>query len=318
MTKSNDILLLAGPTASGKTALALDIAAEFGATIINADSMQIYRELKIITARPTPEEEAQAPHSLYGCLSGREACSVAHWLDLALSEIQLCWESGRLPLLVGGTGLYLKALVEGLSPIPAVDDGVRQEASSLFDDLGGAAFRLHLADLDPESAARLPDGDRQRLIRAYEVVRGTGRSLSQWQKDYPPQSPLPGVRFTRLLLEPPREVLYARCDRRFDAMLAQGGLQEVAALAALDLDPDLPIMKAVGVPALLGLWRGDLSEAEARAAAQRATRQYAKRQTTWFRHQMKAEQVARHPNIPQVRDDLLTYLGARLHGSPNG
>ncbi|CCQ73490.1 tRNA (adenosine(37)-N6)-dimethylallyltransferase MiaA [Magnetospira sp. QH-2] len=312
MTKSSEVILLAGPTASGKTALALDIAEALGATVINADSMQVYEDLHVLTARPDPAELARAPHRLYGVLPGGEACSVARWLDLALPEICQAWAEDMVPLLVGGTGMYLQALVKGLSPIPEVPAAVREQATVLLDQLGGAVFREKLRRLDPETAARLPDGDRQRLIRAYEVAVGTGRSLSQWQRDDPPAGPLPEARFTRLLLQPPREALYERCDQRFDRMMGRGALDEVRALAAQDLNPALPVMKAVGVPPLLSLLRGEIDEDQAREDCQRATRQYAKRQTTWFRHQFDPHHVISSLYIPQAAKTVVAYLQNRL------
>ena len=233
-------------------------------------------------------DEARAPHRLYGFLDAAERGSVARWRDLALAEITASLSAGRRPVLVGGTGLYLRALLEGLAPVPAIPPAIRDEAAELYQRLGGVAFRAKLARLDPASAARLPPGDRTRLTRAYEVVRATGTPVGEWRRR--PAEPAP-YRFATLLLSPPRAALYAACDARFAAMIAGGGLEEAAALMARRLDPNLPAMKAVGVPELIRHLRGELPLADAVAAGQRATRRYAKRQLTWFRHQLDADLI---------------------------
>jgi tRNA dimethylallyltransferase len=230
----------------------------------------------------------RVPHRLYGFLDAAERGSVAIWRDRALPEIAATHTAGSLPLLVGGTGLYLRALQRGLAPVPAIPATIRAEAVELYDELGGAEFRQQLAALDPAAASRLPAGDRQRLLRAWEVVRATGRPLGEWQRRTPGPKPL---RFATVLIMPPREVLYAACDRRFTMMIAEGALAEAAALAARALPPDLPAMKGVGVPELLRHLRGEISLEDAIALAQRATRRYAKRQMTWFRHQIVADLV---------------------------
>jgi tRNA dimethylallyltransferase len=279
------VIIIAGPTASGKSALALALAEAYGGTIINADSQQIYRDLKILTARPGAAEEARSPHRLYGFLDAAERGSVARWRDLALAEIAVSLDAGRLPILVGGTGLYLRALLAGLAPVPDIPPAIREEASALYRELGGDQFREELATLDPASAARFPPGDRTRLTRAFEVVRATGMPIGEWQRR--PAAPAP-YRFATILLAPPREALYSACDARFVGMVASGGLDEAAALMARDLDPSLPAMKAVGVPELIRHLRGEIALDTAVAAAQMATRRYAKRQMTWFRHQLAA------------------------------
>lgn len=308
MARSRTIVRIAGPTASGKSALALDLAEAMGGTVINADSMQVYRDLRIVTARPTPEEEARVPHRLYGVLAATDVCSVARWLSLAVEEVSAAWQRGDLPVVVGGTGLYLKGLEEGLSPIPEVPGEVRRDSRALYDRLGGTAFRRLLARLDPEAAAGLPDGDRQRLIRAHEVATATGRALSDWRRQAPPVPVLTDVRFLTVLFAPPRDALYARCDARFDRMLAAGALDEIAVLDSLGLDPDLPLMKAVGVPELLALHRGKATLDSAREAAQKATRRYAKRQTTWFRHQLRADREVDALYSPAVAERVLAEL----------
>ena len=284
--RSAPVVVVAGPTATGKSALALALAEAFAGTVVNADSIQLYRDLAILSARPDTAAEQRAPHRLYGILDAAERGTVARWRALALAEIAATHAAGRLPIVVGGTGLYLRALRQGLAPIPEPGAAARAEALSLYRTLGGAGLHARLARLDPATAARLKPGDTQRLVRAFEVVRGTGVPLSAWQAR--PGEPAP-YRFATILLLPPRDALYAACDARFAAMIASGGLAEAAALLARGLDPRLPAMKALGIPELFAHLRGESGLAEAVAAAQRATRQYAKRQTTWFRHQETPE-----------------------------
>ena len=273
-------LLLAGPTASGKSALALALAERLGGTVINADSMQVYCELRVLTARPTPAEEAQVPHALYGVRPAAEAASVAWWRQAALAEMARVRAAGRLPILCGGTGLYFLSLTQGLSEVPAIPAAARAEARALVAAAGPAAAH---ARLDAETAAGLRPGDSQRIARALEVLLATGRGLAAWQREAPSTGPAPW-RFRSLLLDPPREALRAAIASRFAAMLRQGALAEVRALAAQGLDPALPAMRAHGVPELLAHLRGEMT---LEAAAQRATLhtgQYTKRQATWFRH----------------------------------
>ena len=286
--KDQPVVIIAGPTASGKSALALELAAALGGIIINADSQQIYRDLRILSAQPDAATMRRAPHRLYGFLDAAERGSVAIWRERALAEIAAAGTGDLLPFLVGGTGLYLRALQRGLAPVPTIPAAIRAEAAALYDALGGTAFRERLAALDPAAASRLPAGDRQRLLRAWEVVRATGRTLDEWQRRAPGPAPL---RFATILIMPPREALYAACDRRFVAMLADGALDEARALMARGLPSDLPAMKAVGLPELLRHLRGEIPLDEAIATAQRATRRYAKRQMTWFRHQIVADLV---------------------------
>ena len=282
------VIIIVGPTASGKSALALALAEHYGGTIINADALQCYRDLRILTARPGFAEAQRAPHRLYGFLDAAERGSAARWRDLALVEIAAATETGSLPILVGGTGLYLRALREGLAPVPDIPPTIRSEAIALFAELGGSAFREALARLDPVSAARFPPGDKTRLTRAFEVVRATGKPIGQWQKSAAAPAP---YRFATILLTPPRAALYAACDGRFAAMIENGGLDEACALLERALNPDLPAMKAVGVPELFRHLRGEIGREAAIAAAQQATRHYAKRQMTWFRHQLDAELI---------------------------
>ena len=278
-------ILIAGPTASGKSALALAIAERVGGVIINADSMQVYRELRILTARPGPEDEARAPHKLYGQVGAAESYSVARWLDDARREIDLANGSGARPIVVGGTGLYFKALTEGLSPVPPIPDAIRAYWRDLLARDGVAeAYRL-LAERDAGMAERLRPSDGQRIVRALEVHEATGRSLAEWQR----QPGIPVVREAdaiRLAVEMPREELFQRCDRRFDQMMAAGGLEEVRALGRLGLDARLPAMRALGVPSLLEHLAGRIDLAAAVAAAKQQTRRYVRRQQTWLKRHM--------------------------------
>ena len=277
------ILIVAGPTASGKSALALAIAESCGGAVINADSMQVYRDLRVLTARPGAAAEARAPHRLYGVIDAAEACSAGRWRALALAEIAAARAAGRLPVLVGGTGLYLHALVHGLAPIPPVPAAVRADARALHAELGGPAFHARLAARDPESAARLHAEDAQRLVRAWEVLAATGRTLGDWQRT--PASGEVGA-VSAVLLLPPRAALYAAIDARFTAMMDDGAVDEVRALLARNLPAELPAMKAVGVREIAALLAGRATREEAIAAVQQATRHYAKRQITWLRHRM--------------------------------
>ncbi len=275
------IVIIAGPTASGKSALALEIAENLNGTVINADSMQVYRDLAILTARPDAAALARAPHRLYGVLDGAELSTVASWAECARAEIA----AAELPILCGGTGLYLRALLHGIAPVPPIPEDIRAQARALHAELGGEAFRARLALLDPEGAARLKSGDSQRLVRAYEVAAATGRPLGEWQREAAAEAPYDALAFTLL---PPRDDLYAAIDGRFQHMVADGALEEVRALLERRLDPALPVMKALGVPELARHLEGDLTLEAAIAAAQQASRRYAKRQYTWFRHQLPA------------------------------
>ncbi len=278
------LVIVAGATASGKSGLALALAEAFGGVVVNADSMQVYRELSVLTARPGPAETERVPHRLYGVLPGAEACSAGRWRGLALAEIEDALDAGRLPILAGGTGLYLRALEQGLSAIPPVPQAVRAAARARHGALGGTAFHAALAERDPETAARLHPSDSQRLIRAWEVLEASGRPLSAWQRE--PAGPGLPHRRLRLVLAPPRAALYAACDRRFMQMMEDGALDEVDRLLALGLDPSLPVMRALGVPQLARHLGGEITLEEAVAAGRQATRRYAKRQLTWLRTQM--------------------------------
>lgn len=309
------VVVVAGPTASGKSALALDLARAFRGSVINADSMQVYRDLHVLTARPSEADLAAAPHRLYGVFDGAETCSAGRWAELAAAEILLAHAGNRLPIVCGGTGLYLHALMDGLSPLPPVPGALRAEARRRLRAMGNAAFHARLAERDPETAARLAVGDSQRLVRAWEVLEATGRTLADWQRE--PRLRLLDARFLVFLLAPPRDVLYARCDARFDAMMEAGALDEVRALDARRLPPSAPVLKALGVPELRRALHGVIPLDEAVAQAKQATRRFAKRQGTWFRGQLCADVVLdtqyleslRGRIFPIVRRFLLTEGG---------
>ena len=280
-----EAVLIAGPTASGKSALASRIAGAIGGTVVNADSMQVYRDLRVLTARPTADEEGAHPHRLYGTMDGAVNFSVGRYVEAASDLIAELDAIGRKPVFVGGTGLYFKALTDGLSDMPPVPEAVRAAIRA------GAAGRptpdLHreLASRDPDTAARLKPNDRLRIERALEVLAATGLSITSFHGRRRP-GPLAGRRLLRVCLAPDRSVLRERIDRRFEAMIRTGALDEVAALAARRLDPALPVMRAHGVPGLLSYLRGETGLADAIARGQADTRAYAKRQFTWARHQM--------------------------------
>lgn len=283
MTKTPRLTLIAGPTASGKSRLALDMAERTDAVIINADSQQLYADLRILSARPSVEDEARAEHRLYGVADAAESWSVGRWTRAVMPLLEELAAQDRPALLVGGTGLYFNALTRGLADIPAVPDAVRDTVQAAYDLEGEAAFRRRLAEIDPTSAAAITPGDRQRLIRALAVAQATGRSLSAWKADTRPLL-APGD-WQGLVLEPDRERLYASCDLRVAQMIEQGALDEVKALADRGLDPDLPAMKAVGVRELMAHLAGETSLKRAVEQTRQATRNYAKRQLTWFRNQ---------------------------------
>lgn len=278
------IWLIAGPTASGKSALALRLAQATQAEIVNADALQLYADLRVLSARPSPLEEAQAPHHLFGIADAADGWSVGRWARAATQVLDEIAARSRPAVVVGGTGLYFSALTLGLADIPAIPASAREQAQAEFEALGEDAFRARLSEPDPAAAARIAFGDRQRLVRAWEVLAHTGVALSDWQAA---TSPIlaPGA-WHALALEPPREALYARCDARLAAMVGHGALEEVAGLAARDLSPDLPAMKAVGYRELAAHLRGETGLEAALVAAQRETRRYAKRQSTWLRGQM--------------------------------
>ncbi|MBR1152405.1 tRNA (adenosine(37)-N6)-dimethylallyltransferase MiaA [Bradyrhizobium sp. JYMT SZCCT0428] len=281
----NKAVLIAGPTASGKSALALELAQKAGGVVINTDSMQVYRDLRIITARPTPAEEAQAPHWLYGHVDAAVNFSAGAWVADAAKMLSEAQVAKRLPIFVGGSGLYFKALTRGLSAVPPIPADVRDSVRARLERDGVEALHAELAQRDPVTAERLKPRDRARIARALEVVEATGRALTDWHREGLPPL-LPQGEFHALFLSPERDQLYGRIDARFDAMLEAGALEEVAALAARHLDPLLPAMKAHGVPALIRHLNGEISQTEAAEIGRADTRHYAKRQFTWFRHQL--------------------------------
>jgi tRNA dimethylallyltransferase len=285
LRENNNAVLIAGPTASGKSALALALAEATGGVIINADSMQVYRDLRVLTARPAREEEDVVPHRLYGHVDAAVNFSAGAWVVDATKVLAEARAQNRLPIFTGGSGLYFKALTRGLSAVPPIPPDVREDVRVRLERDGVEALHAHLMQRDPDSAARLKPRDRSRVARALEVVEATGRSLTDWHRDGLPPLLAPG-QFTAVFLEPDRDELYSRIDARFDAMLQAGALEEVAALAARRLDPLLPAMKAHGVPALMRHLGGEVTLEEAAVIGRADTRHYAKRQFTWFRHQL--------------------------------
>jgi len=277
------VLLIHGPTASGKSALALRVAEATGGEIVNADALQLYADLTVLSARPSPEEEARAPHHLFGIADGADGWSVGRWARAAQPVIEAIVARGRTAIVVGGTGLYFKALTEGLADIPPTPAAVRVGVGKTFDALGEERFRELLAMVDPAANARIAPGDRMRLSRAMEVFEATKKPITAWQAETSPA--LPPELWSAVVIEPDRDLLYARCDGRFEAMIAAGALDEVRALAARRLDPDLPVMKAVGVRELSAHLAGELPLDRAVELARQETRRYAKRQLTWLRNQ---------------------------------
>jgi tRNA dimethylallyltransferase len=278
-------IFLSGPTASGKSALAVTLAERLGGTIINADSMQVYRDLRVITARPSPDEEARAPHKLYGHVDAADNYSAGRWCVDARAAIDEAERAGRLPILVGGTGLYFKALTQGLAAVPPVPGDIRAQVRGRLTSEGVAPLYAELLERDPATAHRLMPGDRSRITRALEVVLATGRSLSDWHREGMPPS-IDASRAIKIFLAPERDELHRRIEARFEGMLAAGALDEVRRLGERRLDPSLPGMKAHGVPWMLRHLRGEIGLEEAAEGAKRDTRRYTKRQGTWFRNQL--------------------------------
>ena len=280
---SFDAVLIAGPTASGKSAQALALAEEIGGVLINADSMQVYREAPVLTAQPGAADRARVPHLLYGHVSARDVYSVGSWRDDASAALAQARAMQRTPIFVGGTGLYFMALTDGLAEVPPTPPEIRDAARALLDDIGVEALHARLTDRDPLTASRLLPSDPQRVLRAFEVFEATGRPLVEWQ-NASAAPVLKDKRIAAFVLDPPRPELRALIATRFEAMVDQGGLDEARSL--LDLDPSLPAAKLLGLRPLQALAEGTLTRAEALDAAITATRQFAKRQMTWFRHRM--------------------------------
>jgi tRNA dimethylallyltransferase len=292
------LILIAGPTASGKSALALALAQQTGGVIVNADSAQIYRDLRILSAAPTDEELNAAEHRLYGVKGGALPCSAAEWAEMARGAIADIHSGGRTPILAGGTGLYLRTLLDGIAPVPAIDPDVRASVRQTPLDDNVAKLRA----LDPDAAAHLNPADAARISRALEVILSTGRTLAEWQKDRE-GGIADRIALRPLVLLPPRKWLYARCNDRFAHMIDSGAVAEVEALLARKLNPNLPVMRAIGVPELSRYLLGETSLDEAVTAGQQATRRYAKRQYTWFAHQPP-------PDWPRFQEPLdLDRLG---------
>jgi tRNA dimethylallyltransferase len=294
------LALIAGPTASGKSALALELAERTGGAIVNADSAQIYRDLPVLSAAPTAADTVRAEHRLYGVIDGADPCSAADWAAMARRELADLHAQGRLPILAGGTGLYLRTLLDGIAPVPAIDPDVRRRVreSTVEENV------VRLAEFDPQAAARLKPRDTARIARALEVVLSTKRSLAEWQQQR--QGGIDGeVELRPLILLPPRDWLYARCDERFERMFEGGAIAEVERLLARQLNPSLPVMNAIGVREIAGFLSGDLSREEAIAAGRQATRRYAKRQYTWFAHQTPADWPRYREPVDQRALELL-------------
>jgi tRNA dimethylallyltransferase len=297
------LALIAGPTASGKSALALAMAEASGGIIVNADSAQVYRDLPILSAAPAGADKARAEHRLYGERDGALPCSAADWAALARDEIANAHALGKLPILVGGTGLYLRTLLDGIAPVPPIDPDIR----ALVRARSAAANRAELEARDPEAATRLGPADTTRIARALEVVQSTGRTLRDWQAEK--VGGIGGeIALHPLILLPPRDWLYARCDQRFAVMVEQGAIGEVERLLARDLDPGLPVMRAIGVPQIAAFLRGETDRAAMITAGQQATRRYAKRQYTWFAHQPPPG----WPRFSEIPDDGATSRALAL------
>jgi tRNA dimethylallyltransferase len=305
-------VVFAGPTACGKSAAALAAARHYGGVVINADSMQVYRELAVLTARPDAAAMASVPHRLYGTIGAGERFSAARWRELAVGEIEAAASTGRLPILAGGTGLYIRTLQRGLAPLPAIPAAIRREGAALLERDGSRDFHARLAALDAESARAIPATDRQRLLRAWEVAVATGAPLPEWRRRATPPGDAPRLLVFAFL--PPRAALYTACDRRFAAMIEAGAIEEVRALLALGLDPAAPAMKAVGVREIAAFLAGAMTQEAMIARGQQATRNYAKRQYTWFRHQLPGPEVVpaqfseslSHEIFKKIDDFLLT------------
>ena len=303
-----DTVLIAGPTASGKSALALELADTLGGVIVNADSMQVYRDLRIITARPSAAEEQRLPHLLYGHIDAAENFSVGRWCEEAAAALAEAKGAARAAIVVGGTGLYFNALTRGLAAVPPIPAEIREAVRARLKSDGVTALHAELKWRDPAAAARLMPGDRTRITRALEVILATGRSLLDWHEDSKPAS-LDPARAVKIFLAPKRDDLIRRIDARFDAMMAAGALDEVRTLAARALAPDLPAMKAHGVPWLVRHIEGEITLEQAVDQAKRDTRQYTKRQATWFRNQL--------PEFAWVEPErALAAVMARLRETP--
>ena len=302
-------ILIAGPTASGKSAIALAVAEKLGGVVVNADSMQVYSDLRILSARPSDADETRAPHALYGCVPAAEAYSVGRWLKDVSRAIVGAKRRGQVPIITGGTGLYFKALLEGLSPIPEIPPVIRDYWRGKGGSLCAEELHKLLSERDPEMARRLRPSDPQRVIRALEVLDATGCSLAEWQNE-PGEPVLPEEHTRRFFVSPPREALYARVDRRFDSMLESGALEEVRALAEQNLDPGLPAMRALGVLPLMRMLAGNMTQDEAIWRTKTDTRRYAKRQLTWAKRNMIAWNEIKTKDSESIIDEIFAIVDA--------
>jgi len=300
-------ILIAGPTASGKSAVAIALAQALNGVIINADSMQVYDGLRILTARPNESDEQRVPHMLYGFVDAADAYSTGRWVDDVRGVISEVENAGQFPIITGGTGLYFKALLEGLSPIPDIPEDVRAHWRMQARDKSAGELHAMLQERDPEMAGRLRPSDPQRIARALEVLDATGRSLAEWQSE-PGEAVLDVDDVLRIRISPPREYLYEKIDGRFDAMLDEGALGEVEVLASRNLDPDLPAMRALGVRPFLALLTGDLSRDDAVAQAKMETRRYAKRQETWARSNMIAWNWIKKKEMESLMSVIFSFI----------
>lgn len=301
------VIVIGGPTASGKSATALALAEEFGGEVVNADSMQIYEDLPIITARPDPTDRKRVPHHLYGVLGLEERCSAGQWRERAVEAIREIHERGGIPIVVGGTGLYLKALMTGLHDIPAVPAEIRNGLNERLAEEGAPALHAELTSSDPATASGLNPGDGQRIVRALEIFVHTGRGLRSWQTGQTEDAP-PDLRFFPLALLPPREGLYATANERFDVMLENGAVEEVASLLDRSPPEDFPLLKAVGVPPIRAYLGEEIDRERLKELAKRDTRRYAKRQMTWFRRQFIPEITIETKYSEIIMDEIFSEI----------
>jgi tRNA dimethylallyltransferase len=309
-TSRPPVALIAGTTVSGKSALALALAERTGGVIINADSAQLYRDLPILSATPSAADQVRAEHRLYGMLDSAKSCGAGHWARLARCEVEAAHSAGKLPILVGGTGLYLRTLLDGIAPVPPIALDVREEVRAA----SVASNHARLKELDASAAARLNSADTSRIARALEVVLSTGRTLNDWQAHR--QGGIgASIELRPLLLLPPRDWLYARCDERFARMVNQGAIEEVRTLVDRELDPKLPVMRAIGVREIAAFLSGETNLEQAIAGGQQATRNYAKRQYTWFAHQPPADWPRFYATPSPVRAELVEALSFLQSGN---
>ncbi len=301
-------ILIAGPTASGKSSIALKLALACNGAIINADSMQVYRQLRILSARPDEDDEALVPHYLYGTVSAAQAYSTGMWVEDVAATLETVWNQGRTPIIVGGTGLYFYALEKGLSPVPDIAVEVREKWREKLAVQGVGALYDELKSLDRGMAERLKPNDSQRIVRALEVIEATGISLSQWHARDHSAPVLAGNDIVRLVVSVDRQEVYRRCERRLDAMIEKGGLDEVRDLLALKLDPRLPAMKALGVPQLSEFLKGEVTLEYAIEKTKTETRRYAKRQTTWIKRNMIAWKMVDAQQIEKNSKEFFSFI----------